>query len=747
MTTSRRKFIKISALGLGGVAATTSAINMFGANSYLDNLVKQDLTKNFKRTATYCEVCFWKCAAWTHTNEKGEIKKIIGNDDDPHCYGRLCPRGTGGVGMYNDEDRLKTPLIRTTINGEQTFREATWEEALDLIASKVNNIKENNGPESIALLKHGSPGKHLEQLFKAWGSDTFAEPAYAQCRGGRETGFATTFGSWIGSPEPTDIRDTNCLVLIGSHFGENMHNSPVQEMSDAIDKGATIITVDPRLSTAASKSKHWLAIKPGTDIALMLAWMNVLIEEGLYDKEYVEKYGLGFDKLKDHVKTFTPEWAYGITTIKPEDIRKTAREMGKAAPAVIIHPGRHVSWYGDDAQRERAMAMLNGLLGSWGRRGGFYFKESIKVPSYPLPKFPTPKWGWKEIGAKYPLAQMGLTFEVIKASIPNPENKYPVKAWFVSGVNLPKSIPNKKLLEEAMDNLEFMVVVDTMPMDVTGYADVVLPECTYLERYDHIRSANNREPSIALRMPAVAPKYDSKPAWWIAKQIGERTGVGNYFPYNDFKEVIEWQLKKMGTSLEEMEKIGVKNFPRKSRPLFLRDNENYEFGTQSGKIEFYSQELKDLGFDPMPVYTKHPEPPQGFYRLNYGRAPMHTFSRTANNPNLHELKKENDLWVNPKVARIMDIKQGQRVWLRNQDGVNSVFSIKVRVTERIRWDSVYMVHGFGHDNKKLSRAYGKGINDTQLISSVMVDPIMGGTGMRGNFVEILTENPNTNTEI
>ena len=289
------------------------------------------------------------------------------------------------------------------------------------------------------------------------------------------------------------------------------------------------------------------------------------------DKAYVEKYTSGFDQLKLHVSQFTPEWAYGITTIKPEVIRETAREMGNAAPSVIIHPGRHVSWYGDDTQRARAMAILNGLLGSWGRRGGFYFKESVKVPDFPCPEYPEPKWGWKEIGDKYPLAQMGITTEVIKATIPSPDNKYPVKAWLVAGTNITKSIPDIKLLEAAMEELEFMVVVDTMPMDVTGYADVVLPECTYLERYDDIRSATNREPSIAVRIPAVEPKYDSKPAWWIAKQIGERMGVGDYFNYNDFKEVIEWQLKEMGTSLEEMEKIGVKNFPRKSRPLYLEE--------------------------------------------------------------------------------------------------------------------------------------------------------------------------------
>ena len=743
MGSSRRSFIKISALGAGGLAISASAFGSIGSNALTED---SGLAKGFKKlkiSPTYCEVCFWKCAAWAHTDENNNIQKLIGNDIDPHCNGRLCPRGTGGVGMYSDNDRLKTPLIRVKgENGEEdTYREASWDEALTLIASKMKEIKDTYGAESMALLKHGSPGSHFEHLFKAFGSDTIAEPAYAQCRGPRETGFGLTFGAWVGSPEPTDIRDTKCLVLIGSHIGENMHNTQVQEMSDAIDNDATIITVDPRFSTAASKSQHWLPIKPSTDIALLLSWMHVLIYEDIYDKDYVKQYGLGFNELKEHVKSFTPEWAYGITTIKPEEIRKTVRIMAAAAPSVIVHPGRHVTWYGDDSQRERAIAILNGLLGSWGRRGGFYFKEKIKVPSYPHPAFPHPKWGWKEIGEKYPFAEMGITNEVVQASISGNNDKYPIKAWFIAGTNLVNTIPQRKIVEQAIDDVEFIVVVDTMPMEITGYADVVLPECTYLERYDGIRSATNREPSIALRMPAAEPRFDSKPAWWIAKQLGEQLGLQDYFNYNDFKEVIAWQLEKMGTSLEEMEKVGVKKFKRKSGPLFLEEGQPYEFATNSGKIEFYSAELAEKGFDPMPVYTSHDYPEQGFYRLNYGRSPMHTFSRTANNPNLSDLMDENKLWVNPKVARIEGLRNNQEVWLENQDGVISTFPIKVRVTERIRWDSVYMYHGFGHNNKKLSRAYGKGASDTELITKVTIDPLMGGTGMRGNFVKFINENP------
>jgi thiosulfate reductase/polysulfide reductase chain A len=742
---TRRDFIKISALGTMGAAMATSVVSMAKGSSLLGSPEGSDSGFNkTNRYPTYCEVCFWKCAAWTYTDNNGKILKIIGNENDPHCNGRLCPRGTGGIGMYYDNDRLTHPLIRVKGTGgaKDTFRKASWDEAFDLVASKMNDVSNKYGPEAFALFNHGSAGHHLGHLFKAYGSTNITAPSYAQCRGPREVGFAATFGSGVGSPEPTDIRDTRCLVLIGSHLGENMHNSQVQEMSDAIDKGVTIITVDPRLSVAASKSKFWLPIKPSTDLALLLAWINVIINEELYDREYVEQYTYGFDQLKEHVKNMTPEWAYGITTIKPDVIRKTAREMADAAPSVIIHPGRHVTWYGDDTQRARPMAILNGLLGSWGRRGGFYFKESVSIPHFPQPHYPKPAWSWREtLDGKYPLAGLSIANGMIDASIPSPEKKHVIKAWMVAGTNLPLTMPQKESLQKAMDAVEFIAVVDTMPMEITGYADVILPECTYLERYDDIRTSPNREPYLALRMPATEPLGDTKPAWWMAKELGHKLGLDEYFNYNDYEEVLDWQLQQVGSSLDEMKKIGVKKFPRKSGPLYLAKGEDYTFNTNTGKIEFYSTELAAEGFDPMPVYTAHAEPPAGFYRLIYGRAPMHTFSRTANNPNLHDLKKENNIWINPKVAKLWGIKNDQYIWIKNQDGVVSNFSIKVRVTERIRWDSIYMVHGFGHSDRKLSRAYGKGASDSDMITNVKIDPIMGGTGMRENFVTFLTEAP------
>ena len=132
--------------------------------------------------------------------------------------------------------------------------------------------------------------------------------------------------------QPLDIANARCITLIGSHLGENMHNTQVQDFADAVDRGAGLVVVDPRFSVAAGKAKYWLPIKPGTDIALLLAWMHVLIEEKRYNREYVDKYALGFDKLSEHVKTKSPEWAYPITGLKPELIRESARFVAGARP-------------------------------------------------------------------------------------------------------------------------------------------------------------------------------------------------------------------------------------------------------------------------------------------------------------------------------------------------------------------------------------------------------------------------------
>jgi thiosulfate reductase/polysulfide reductase chain A len=745
---NRRDFIKISGASFAGVALTPTNTGFF--KNFFQKENKHLLESEAIKVPTVCEVCFWNCAGWVYKDKENNIKKIIGNDIDPHSNGRLCPRGTGGLGMYYDEDRLKTPLIRVEKDGKQVFKKATWNEAFDVIVKNMKSIEKKYGKESLALFYHGKTGPHFKHLLQYWGSDTNAKPASAQCLITREAGYIATYGAGLASPEPTDIRNTECLVLIGSHIGENMHNGHVQDVSNLIDRGGSIITVDPRFSTVASHSTKWLPIKPSTDMALLLAWMHIIINENLYDKAYVEKYTHGFEELKVHVQKYTPEWAQGITTIPVADIYKTARMMGAASPKVIIHPGRHTAWYGDDTQRTRAMAILNAILGSWGRKGGFYFPDKVKLPTYPHPEIPKPKWSWRDISqGKHKMAFAGITNEIMDHALPEYKGPLKIKGMYFVATNPLQAIPEEQKIIRALKNQDFIVAVDTMPSEITGYADVVLPEATFLERLDDIRTSQHKSPNIALRYPAVKPKYDSKPGWWIAREIGLRLGLQDFYKWETFDEVLDWQLKQVGSSLEEMKEVGVKHFPRK-KAMFLEDGEDYWFNTNTGKIELVSTDFEEWKYDALPKYKSHGEVPSGFLRLIYGRLPMHTFGRTLNNPNLNDLKKEPSLWVNPKVAKIYGVANGQEVWLQNPKGKVSSFTVKVRVTERIRHDSVFLPHGFGNKGRifiddgtvhEMSRTYGRGISDAEMIHKVEIDPETGGTGMRNNFVTILTEKP------
>lgn len=727
----RRDFIKLSS----AVASTALLGPTLAACSAPAEWQRMMTEGPATETHTVCNMCFWSCAATVHT--RGDtLWKITGTPGDSHSDGRLCTRGTGGVGAYYDPNRLLKPLVRMNKGGDQRFEVASWDNALGLIAERLTRIARDHGPDRVAALVHGTGAAHIIHLMRAYGTDSIAEPAFAQCRGPRDTGFYLTFGQGLSSPEQTDMENARCIVLIGSHIGENLHNSQVRTFADGIRNDATIITVDPRFSVAAGKSQHWLPIRPGTDIALLLAWMHVILAEKLYDADYVTRNTVGLDSLRAYVAGFTPEWAYGETGIEPQRIRDTARLMAASAPATVLHPGRHATWWGDDTQRARAMAILAALLGIWGREGGYYIAESVALPSFPTPAYPKPKSSWRDLTLPhFPLAGAPVT-NVIMDNAHGKDAFY--KGLIVYDTNLPMTMPgSRRTLEAAANSLDLVVAVDVQPAEITGYADVVLPECSYLERYDPLRNDDEREPSLALRAPSLPPLGESRPGWWIAKQLGQRLGLGHYFPWNDYKEVIDWQLRQVGSSLADIARTGLKTFPRKT-PVYDAPGETPSFDTPSGKIELYSQTLQDAGFDPLPRYTPPKTPPAGFYHLNYGRAPAHSFSRTQNNPVLYQLMPENLVWIHPTAARRFGIRNGVYVALVNQDGVVSN-RVRVRVTERTRPDSVWLVHGFGHTAPGLTLARGRGADDSSLMTRVLYDPIMGGTGMRGNFVTFRKE--------
>jgi thiosulfate reductase/polysulfide reductase chain A len=727
---SRRTFLKISAATVSVAGGVTTVAKRSAAREK----PAPSPVKGVQRIPTTCDICFWKCGAIASVRD-GQLWKIEGNPEDPLSRGRLCPRGTGGIGAQSDPDRLKRPLIRKNDRGREEWVEVSWDEAFAYIAKKMHAIKATHGPESVAFFSHGIGGNFFKHTLKAFGTPNIAAPSFAQCRGPRDVGFRLTFGEDIGSPERTDIKNAQCLVLIGSHLGENMHNSQVQEFADAVGNGATVIVADPRFSIAASKAKHYLPIKPGTDTALVLAWMQVIVQEGLYDKEFVAAHGFGFEQFAARIAEYTPEWAYPETGITPDVIRATAREMARHRPASLVHPGRHTTWYGNDAQRSRAIALLNALLGNWGRKGGFYTPVSMDVPPYPYPEYPTPtKPKVDNPDHKYPFAHETITTGIREATITG--KPYPVKGWFVYATNLLHALPNEAETIKAIQNLDLLVVIDVVPSEIAGWADVVLPESVYLERHDDLNVELFREPFIALRQPVIASPDDQKPNWWMAKKLAETLGLAHYYPWKDIEEYFDTRLTEAGYSLAQLKTTGI--IRGDPQPIFADEGVTPAFDTPSGKVEFWSLQLEKAGFDPVPVYTRPAAGPPGTFRLLSGRSPVHTFSKTQTNRILTDMMDENEVWINADVARRMELKSGDYVRLTNEDAVTSN-RVRVKATERIRPDCVFMVHGFGHTAKGLKHAYRKGASDAQLITRYATDPLMGGTGMNVNFVTIEPE--------
>ncbi len=733
----RREFIRKTSYGVAGAAAlsgvSTDWFGLYGNPTVNPNTDGEQVIPSF------CELCFWKCGILAHVKD-GRVTKIKGNPKDPLSKGHLCPRGTGGTGLLYDPDRLKKPMIRRDVRGSQEFEEVSWDAALNEVAENFERIKARYGAGALALFSHGYGGNWMKHLFHAYGSPNIAAPSYAHCRGPRDVAFDLTFGAGVGSPERTDIKNAQTLVLIGSHLGENMHNSQVQEFAEAIRNGAQVITVDPRFSVAASKSMEWMPIKPGTDLALILAWMNVIIGEGLYDRPYIESYAYGFEQLQEHVKPYTPEWAYTRTGLDPAQIRKTAHMMASTKPATLVHPGRHVTWYGNDTQRSRAIAILNALLGSWGRKGGFFIPAQVSVPPYEYPGYLPfdPQTADRPDPSKYPLADEALAQGICDATVPGSLTDDPsIKGWMVYGSNLPKTLPNPEQTYRAIQELEFLVTVDVLPAEIVGWSDVVLPEATYLERCDEVFTPAWREPFISVRQEVVPPMYESKPGWWIAKELGSRIGLPEFFPWKDSMEYAQTRVHAAGLDCDVLRRDGV--ILGEPQPNYYEEGAVPTFYTESGRIELYSQPLAEHGFDPMPTWHdgEVSDPPEGYYRLLFGRSPVHTFTRTTNNRLLSEVMDENAVWVNRKVAERWGLRNGERVYLQNQDGVRSSFSAPLKVTDRIHPDAVYMVHGYGRNAKLLKQAYGRGIDDAELITRYKTDPIMGGTGMNVNFVTFL----------
>ena len=735
---NRRDFLKRSS----ATCVALAALEMEGGNLFRPAQAAAAGTQlagsiGAKDVTSVCEMCFWRCPIVAKVKD-GKVVKIEGNPKSPSNGRRVCARGNSGVQLLYDPDRVKYPMKRMGERGEGKWARISWDEALGEIAHNMEEVKKKYGPHAMAYFDHGASAENMREVFKGMGTEnTTSEPAFFQCVGPAALAYLETVGYIAtGTRQYTDMANSKAMLLVASHIGENVHVSHVHEYVEGLAKGSKLVVVDPRFSAPANKADIYLPIRPGTDTALMLAWINYVIKNNLYDKKFVQENCEGFANLKDAVKDHSMEWAAKICDLKVEDMKAAIHVLAKASPHVTIHPGRHATWYGKgDVGRHQCQAILASLFGAVGVPGGLYFPTPVKIgkaecPEVEVVDFKEPATSLKE--GKYPFSPAfgTVTSDIIQAIIT--EKPYPVKLLGVNGVNIIQTLPNPYETMKAIKKLDFIFCEEMMAGETAMWSDIVLPGAVYLERYDGVYTYDGLTPYLTLRQPAVPPMYEAKSPYWIAQNLAKRLNLKG-LSCKDEEEFINEELKGAGLTIAELNKKGgLVTYP--ANPY--RKGKELKIGTESGKINLSVGAFADEKLDAIPKFMPTPAPPKGYTRLIYGRSPVHTFTRTMNNAWLHNEEPENHLWLNDEVAGKLGIKNDEEVVLENQDGKRSN-PVKVLVTPGIRPDAVYMPHGFGSISPLLTRAFKKGAADGFMMTNTVEDPFMGATSKRTNFVRIV----------
>jgi len=684
-----------------------------------------------------CFMCSVRCPIKV-TVDNGQVQFIQGNSHVPGIGDSICPRGAAGISLVNDAQRVQSPMIRSGPRGSGQWRQVSWHEAYDYIADKLKEITDAYGGRSVLLGERTQLSTHVSKTFlRAIGSPNhFTHDAL--CKGSLNTACRSLLGYTDGQIG-MDYANTKHLVLYGRNIFESIQVKPVRQFSEAMEKGARLTYIDPRVTVTATKAHRYWMIRPGTDLALNYALMHVIINESLYDEDYVKKWVSGFDALCDFVKPYTPEWAAAETGIPAAAMVDFARELASQKPHVIFHCGYRCASHENEIYFRRSIFILNALMGSIETPGGMFFKKGpaeaggkpvrkltdqdlpkpsdIRFDKVGTPDFPTPD-------PNHGVAQM------MPQAILN-EDPYPLKALFAYRFDPLGSIPDTNYTRQALDALDLIVSIDINYSEIAWYSDVILPESTYLERMDSPQQANGPKPQIFLRQQAVSPRYDTRPGPVILKQLAERMALGQYFPYTTMEELVDWQLAPTGFERADFKEKGFVAYT--DQKLLWDRKTGIKFKTPSGKIELVSSLLEEAGYPSFPAYQPMSRPENGGnFRLVVGRCAQHTHISTQNNLYLNELVPHNLLWINAARSEELGIKDNDMVEVASE---NASGRIQARVTEMIHPDCVFMLHGFGHEVPRAERSYQKGVSDSLLMRNV-TDMIGGSPALHETIVSV-----------
>ncbi|MGI6317285.1 MAG: molybdopterin-containing oxidoreductase family protein [Dethiobacteria bacterium] len=645
---------------------------------------------------TSCEICNGLCALDIRLRGK-KIIKVKGREEHAVSRGYICPKGLAVDEIVNAPDRIRTPLAK---NRGGRWQEVTPAEAIKIIAERFNFIKAKYGAEALAV-HVGRAGinkefKHyLKRFCAAFGTPNFST-AESHCHLSKKMAGEITYG---GLPVP-DFAHSRCIVLWGSNPAASCPQL-MRDIKQARGKGARLIVIDPRETSTAKKSDLHLQIRPGTDGALALAMLHVLIKEKLFDKEFVEKWTIGFTELVALVDKFPPEKAESITWVPSEKIVEAARLYAGNSPA-CISIGIALELQTNGFQTARAISIMQAVCGNLDISGGVLFTPAAKLSSLRMEKdeaFSKPAVGQE----KYPLffkyngnAQANMFAKAILEGKP-----YPLKTMLVAGSNPVLTWPNAERVKKAFSNLDFLVVTENFMTETAKLADVVFPVGTFLSRDEFCDfSGLNGLPRLSL-----SPKIIDEPLmtdWEFCRNLAVEMGLEQFFPWRDEVEALNYRLEPLGINLDTLRHSLDHGYEYKKteEKKYLKSG----FQTESGKVEIYSKELERHGYDPLPVYHEPAESPVSTPELfreypliltSGARTLPYMHSRFHNIPSLRKLEPEPELEVHPHTASNLGIEDGELVLLESPRGR---INIKVRITEDILPGVIAIPHGWDEAN-------------------------------------------------
>ena len=654
-----------------------------------------------KITRTICFDCHAKCGILVHT-DGDQIVKVEGDPNHPNSLGMLCCKAFSAKQIHEHPDRLKYPLKRVGPRGSGEWERITWDEAIETIASKIEEYTSEWGPGAFIISQgtgRGWNGLHF-RLDASYGypgsglgvSHVCLFPVIGPCQ--------LTWG-YYNALDGCDLDNTNCIVHWGINPAASFPGIHMPKFFEARKRGAKLIVIDPRFTDLAAKADLWLQIKPGTDGALALTFCNILIQEDLYDHEFVENWCYGFDEFAEHVKDWTPERCEEETWIPAEKIVEAVHMImeGPCTEAAMIGTGMH----DNGITNGFTMAAFWALTGNLDRKGGitsnefwdFMLDERLTHTGETKRQFVAD--GYKLPGADLKPFSDLISFPYPRAALAAMQGDtgpgtHPIKGMLSVANDLVMALEDSQTVFDAIMALDFYAVKDYWMTPSAQYADLVLPSSHWIERDDQVDEEFYMDPCpYVFGNKAVDPPGECIDDWEFFRRLGKRLKP-EWWPWENTGEMAEWRLKDFYTTLSDEDRAlnidqlrekgyiitagGEKRVYEKYRKGLERPDGELGFKTPSGRIELWNNTLFALGYDTMPTYYRSQlyNPDKGYM----SKYPLILITGCRDYPYYHsawsnismqrEIEPDPYVEIHPETAMARGIQDGDWCWLFNNTG-------------------------------------------------------------------------------